>query len=109
MTSTVTLALGAAIVFLAAARALTQLLHLRRMSGARVGQPHAAAGSTLAPVAGAMTLAYAYLISGDSALMAATTINTLSATAIWAWTSFRSASHRSAKKAAEHGACGDQL
>lgn len=104
-------ALGAAIVLLSAARALAQLLHLRRMSGARVGQTHAAAGSTLAPVAGAMTLTYAYLISGDSALMAATTINTLSATAtaVWVWARSLSASHRSALKAAEPAAGGDQL
>lgn len=111
MTSTVTLALGGAIVLLAVARALAQLLHLLRMSGARVSQMHAVVGSTLAPVAGALTLIYAYLISGDSALMAATTINTLSATgtAIWAWARFLSASHRSALKAAKHAACGDQL
>lgn len=110
MTSTVTLALGAAIVLLATARALAQLLHLRRMSGARVGQTHAAAGSTLAPVAGAMTLIYAYLISGDSALMAATTINTLSAiaTAVCARARFLSASHPSASNAAKCAACGEQ-
>ena len=106
-----TLALGAAIVLLAAARALAQLLHLHRMSSARVSQTHAAVGSTLAPVAGVMTLTYAYLISGDSALMAATTINTLSATAtaVWAWARLLSASHRSALKAAGQAACGDQL
>jgi hypothetical protein len=109
MTSTMTLALGAAIVLFAAARALEQLRHLRHITGAPVGPIHAAPASPLAPAAGVTTLMYAYLIGADSALMAATTINTLSATAIWAWTSFLSASHRSALKAAEHAACGDQL
>ena len=109
MSTTMTFVLGATPALLATARALEQLLHLRRITGAPASPMHVAPASLLAPAAGAMTLMYAHIVGADSALMAATTINTLSATAIWAWTCFLRASHRSALKAAEPAAGGDQL
>lgn len=108
MSTSMTMALGAATVLLAAARALEQLLQFRRITGATAGPISIPSASLLAPTAGAMTLMYADIVGADSALMVATWISTLSSTAAWASTTLLIAAHSSAAKAADSVACGDE-
>ena len=78
MSSSIKWVLEAAIVLLACARAVEQLVQLRRSGRPTTKPRRPESGSLLAPAAGVVAIAYAHFVSGETGLAIAAWISTIS-------------------------------